>query len=127
MYIEYWSHGIDPSAELESLVICPAPYDPCGHAGFTWTPTPRYAELLKAQRSELDPAARKAMLQEMIQIVDQEQPSIGLFTEPNVYFVNKRVHGTLRSRRSTGTGSGRSTRSTPRTGGSIPSRTCDAA
>ena len=31
----------------------------------------------------------------MIQIVDQEQPSIGLFTEPNVYFVNNRVHGTL--------------------------------
>ena len=94
MYIEYWSHGIDPSAELESLVICPGPYDPCDRAGFTWTPTPRYLELLKAQATELDPAKRKAQLQEIIEIVDKEQPSIGLWTEPNVYFVNKRVHGT---------------------------------
>ena len=31
----------------------------------------------------------------MISIVDQEQPAIWLFTEPNVYYVNNRVHGTL--------------------------------
>ena len=95
MYIEYWSHGTDPSSEFQSLVICPEPYDPCGHAGFNWTPPARFKELLASQQSELDPAKRKAMFQEMIMIVDQEQPTIQLFTEPNVYFVNKRVHGSL--------------------------------
>ena len=35
-----------------------------------------------------------AEIQELIQIVDKELPSIPLYTEPNVYFISKRIHGT---------------------------------
>jgi ABC-type transport system substrate-binding protein len=94
-YLEYWSHGADPADVIAGLPVCQGPkYDPCDWVGFNWTATPRYLELMKAQAKELDPTKRKAQIQEIIGIVDKELPSIPLWTEPNVYFISKRAHGT---------------------------------
>ena len=86
----------DPGWMIGDVIRCPGPpWEPCGwSAMFTWQPTARYAEIQRLQRQEMDPAKRRALLQEGVMILDEEMPTIPLWTEPNVYFINKRVHGT---------------------------------
>jgi peptide/nickel transport system substrate-binding protein len=94
LYYEYISHGTDPSLELSAVMVCPGPdYDPCAHPGFNWTPTEEWDRLWGIQATELDPDARKAAIQDLIAIADQELPTLPLWTEPNVYFLSNAVHG----------------------------------
>ncbi len=91
----YFSQHPDPGVMISTVIQCPGPpWELCGWgAMFTWKPTSRYVEIEKLQRGELDVEVRKTLLQEAIVILDEEMPTLPLWTESNVYFISKRIHG----------------------------------
>lgn len=95
LFQKYSPQYPDAGWVVSDMLRCPGPpWEACGWGAMhTWKPPPRYAEIEKLQRQELDPEKRKALLQEAILILDEEVPTLPLWTEPNVYFINKRVHG----------------------------------
>lgn len=84
------------SANLGQYLGCEQPAEKwaeCGWSGsLTWKAPARYKEIVKALKTELDTAKRLALVEEGLAILDDELPSIPLWSEPNVYFVNRRAH-----------------------------------
>ncbi|MBI3941842.1 MAG: ABC transporter substrate-binding protein, partial [Chloroflexi bacterium] len=91
----YQTSPLDPADQLADYLACEKPLGECSYAGaYTWNAPARYREILKLQATEMNADKRKALLQEAITILDKEVPMLPLWTEPNTYFINKRVHGT---------------------------------
>lgn len=82
--------------QLQSFVGCEQPvekWSECGWSGsLTWKTPARYKEIIELLKTELDTTKRLALVHEAMAILDKELPSIPLWSEPNVYFFNSRVH-----------------------------------